>query len=149
MRVWLSKKENKNVLALVRTFTDPAFASVCQKGQAIRLQPLLVSAITPPPVESASMAARSEAATMAVTAAAAKGSLKPIIHKKGAAFDLSRPHKSRVSNFYLRPPRHFWGATWTVVELLATRSCWRRQLNFFSLITDLSQVAVCVASCSR
>ena len=98
MRVWLSKKENKNVLALVRTFTDPAFASVCQKGQAIRLQPLLVSAITPPPVESASS---SEAATMAVTAAA-KGSLKPIIHKKGAAFDLSRPHKSRVSNFYLR-----------------------------------------------
>ena len=99
MRVWLSKKENKNVLALVRTFTDPAFASVCQKGQAIRLQPLLVSAITPPPVESASS---SEAATRAVTAAA-KGSLKPIIHKKGAAFDLSRPpHKSRVSNFYLR-----------------------------------------------
>ena len=139
MRVWLSKKENKNVLALVRTFTDPAFASVCQKGQAIRLQPLLVSAITPPPVESASMAAHSEAATMAVTAAA-KGSLKPIIHKKGAAFDLSRPpHKSRVSNFYLRllttvckPP----GSRQGVLELLATRSCWR--LNFFSLITDLT-----------
>ena len=45
--------------------------------------------------------ASSEADT--TTVAAAKGSLKPIIHKKGAAFDLSRPHKSRVSNFYLKP----------------------------------------------